>query len=790
MMAVLRRVSLQTMVQLSLLLVAFSAFVTGLGAVVRGAETSAFLPAAIPAVLLGWGLARTRSKAVPALTGLMLLGGLFLWARAAQSGAAAWALASSLGVYLWGKFIYVHGGPLLVDPGALAAVAQTAIQSLSAQSYAVWVRMAGWLAGLRAGTNVNDPAVRVLVWSLALWVLAAWAGWAVKRNKVLAGMVPGLAVLALIIKYTDADVTSLWLMTVSMLGLMSLSHFDANVRRWVASRLDYAELIASNTTMAAVFITLALAMLGWTLPMISIKDMLESFRRHDAPVNQAARSLGLEAARDPVKPVQSGFTAIRAPELPNNHLLGSGPELSRDVVFTVQTGELAPIPASANVPISAPRHYWRSYTFDIYSGAGWVSSHVESRKTSAGQALFEIPPGYKLLKQDFVMKHGDEGSLYWSGSLYRSDTPFEAAWRTPPGQAYPMVVDPFRGADLYGALNSAPIFRVESLVPQVSAAQLRAAGRDIPDFIQQRYTQLPSEVPERVYALARDLTSAAISPYDEARAIESYLRANYPYTLDVPLPPQGVDVADYFLFDLKKGYCDYYATAMVVMARSVGLPARLVMGYASGTYNAASAEYIVTAADAHAWVEIYFSGIGWVEFEPTAGQPEILRPGSGGANGQPEPAPLHEWDQLIRSVYRMPPAARWVIFALAGMLGLAVLFFLLEGWLLGLARPAFALRWMYRSIYRQAGPISGRPVPGQTASEFEERLQAVFKQPDSHLAVLTGLYLRVLFSPESLQKAELQQAVRAWRRLRWKLFWFRIITRVSRKRPLRAARKL
>ena len=789
MMAVLRRVSLQTMVQLTLLLVAFSAFVNGLGAVVRGAETSAFLPAAIPAVLLGWALARTGSKTWQALTGLMLLGGLFLWGRTAQSGAAVLSLVGSLSVYLGEKFLYMHGGPLVVDPDS-AGAAQAAIQSLSTQSYAVWARVGAWLAGLRVGTDVNDPVVRVLVWSLLLWLLAAWAGWAVKRNRVLAGMVPGLAVLAVTIKYTNADVTPLWLMVVSMLGLMSLSRFDANLRRWIASRLDYTELIAGNTGMAAVFITLALGMLGWTLPMISIKDMLESFRPHNTTENQAIRSLGLEAARQPVKPVQSGFTAIRAPELPNNHLLGSGPELSRDVMFTVMTGELGPIPAAANVPISAPRHYWRSYTFDVYSGAGWVSSHVESHETPAGQALFEIPPGYKVLKQDFVMKHGDEGSLYWSGSLYRSDTPFEAAWRTPPGQAYPLAVDPFRGADLYGALNSKPVYQVESLVQQVSVEQLRAAGREFPDFIQQRYTQLPSNVPERVYALARDLTSAAISPYDEAKAIETYLRANYPYTLDVPLPPNGVDVADYFLFDLKKGYCDYYATAMVVMARSVGLPARLVMGYASGTYNSESAEYIVTAADAHAWVEIYFSGIGWVEFEPTAGQPEIIRAGQSSAGSPPAPAPVREWDKLIRSVYHMPPAARWVIFALMGILALIGLFFLLEGWLLGLARPAFALRWMYRSIYRQAGPISGRPVPGQTASEFAERLQAAFKQPDSHLAVLTGLYLRVLFSPEPLQKAELQTAVRAWRRLRWKLFWFRILKRDFTWRSMWAARRL
>jgi transglutaminase-like putative cysteine protease len=334
-------------------------------------------------------------------------------------------------------------------------------------------------------------------------------------------------------------------------------------------------------------------------------------------------------------------------------------------------------------------------------------------------------------------------------------------------------VDPFSGADLYGAINSAPVYQVESLVVQASEEQLRSAGRETPDFIQQRYTSLPGSVPERVYALARGLTSAAATPYDEARAIEGYLRANYSYTLDLPAPPPGVDVADYFLFDLKKGFCDYYATAMVVLARAVGLPARLVTGYDSGRYSPPSAEYIVTAADAHAWVEIYFPGIGWVEFEPTAGQPEIMRSAPSGDFSRNQPAPAQQWDKLVRSVYRMPANIRWVVFALAAALGLAGLFFLLEGWLLGQAAPSFALRWMYRSIYRQGVRLSGAPVPGQTASEFAENLQSAFKKPDGRLNTLTRIYYLTLFSPQALKKAELQEAVRAWRGLRWKLFWSR-----------------
>ena len=112
---------------------------------------------------------------------------------------------------------------------------------------------------------------------------------------------------------------------------------------------------------------------------------------------------------------------------------------------------------------------------------------------------------------------------------------------------------------------------------------LRQSGENYPDWVSQRFLALPAEVPDRVKALAIRLTASGITPYDRAVAIEEYLRT-YPIYLDVPYPPPQRDVTDYFLFDLKKGYCDYFATAMVVLARGAGIPARLAIGYATGTY--------------------------------------------------------------------------------------------------------------------------------------------------------------------------------------------------------------
>ncbi|MDR0381294.1 MAG: transglutaminase-like domain-containing protein [Oscillospiraceae bacterium] len=144
-------------------------------------------------------------------------------------------------------------------------------------------------------------------------------------------------------------------------------------------------------------------------------------------------------------------------------------------------------------------------------------------------------------------------------------------------------------------------------------ASMRAERADA----QTHYLSLPPGLPDRVRALAEDLTRNEETNYDKARALETYLHNTFPYDLNTPPTPPSRDFVDYFLFDLQRGYCTYYASALAVMARSVGLPTRYVEGFApsddkTGDY------YYATGKQAHAWVEIFFEGFGWVPFEPTA----------------------------------------------------------------------------------------------------------------------------------------------------------------------------
>lgn len=138
------------------------------------------------------------------------------------------------------------------------------------------------------------------------------------------------------------------------------------------------------------------------------------------------------------------------------------------------------------------------------------------------------------------------------------------------------------------------------------------------DNIRKYYTDVPKSVPDRVKKLAQEITKDAGSDYEKLKAIESYLAENYKYTMKPGSIPKGRDAVDYFLFDKNSGYCTYFASAMAIMARSVGIPTRMAQGYIVKP-GAFKAKYDVTENDAHAWVEGYIEGIGWINFEPTPG---------------------------------------------------------------------------------------------------------------------------------------------------------------------------
>ena len=160
-----------------------------------------------------------------------------------------------------------------------------------------------------------------------------------------------------------------------------------------------------------------------------------------------------------------------------------------------------------------------------------------------------------------------------------------------------------------------------TMVSSVSVAgpdDLTEAGTEYGGFITDHYLQVPASLPQRVHGLAAEITRGAETPYDKAHAIQTYLRdTDFVYSQKIKAPPQEADGVDYFLFETRTGYSDYFASAMAVMLRVTGVPARLAAGYAPGEYDSESSQYFVRDTDSHAWVQVYFPSYGWIDFEPT-----------------------------------------------------------------------------------------------------------------------------------------------------------------------------
>jgi len=159
-----------------------------------------------------------------------------------------------------------------------------------------------------------------------------------------------------------------------------------------------------------------------------------------------------------------------------------------------------------------------------------------------------------------------------------------------------------------------------SLLPFARPPQARTASTDYPDEIRSTYLQLPSLDP-RIPEFARRITAQANNPYDKALLMEDYLRRKFAYTLNLSGKP-GQDPLAHFLFETKAGHCEYFASAMAVMLRTLGIPSREVNGFLPGEFNDLGGDYIVRASDAHSWVEAYFPGTGWLTFDPTPSAPD------------------------------------------------------------------------------------------------------------------------------------------------------------------------
>ena len=630
--------------------------------------------------------------------------------------------------------------------------------------------------------------------------------------------------------------------------LLGRTYYLGRIAQWRQRRLT--QVSGRYTFVANVAaLTLVVFIVGWSIPTerVVIPKLKETY----------------QTARSPWRDLEDEFERVFAGIASQNpsplHSFGGALPLRGRIslgtseVFTVVTD----FPA-----------YWRGQSYDFYQGRGWIALD-EQRDEVRGREIFGSSDGSEFLKREVVAQQvtlqtpsrvlfaagqpidvnisseveiatprvyeidlrdgeaSDElppdiaaaaerivearGSLEETASLLPPETEIvrerrgslEVA-RQPPTTPDVLSIRPRR------ELKAGRTYEVLSSVSIATDEELKAAGDGYPKWLTDSYLQLPDAMPDRVLELGVEITADAETPYDKAIAITEFLR-DYEETFNIAAPPLNSDAVDFFLFQQRAGYGDYFASAMTVLLRTSGVPARLASGYASGEWDPATSSFTVRLSDAHSWPEVYFPGYGWIPFEPSPNLEPIPRgplgfldldifddsafdpnedlffddselfdvPGFEEAFLPDEPTEVTSiiWGILIK-----------IGLAIAALLGaLATLFFIIYTfWELNFLRLGYA-----QGLYARMGKLGAwaweGPERRETPGEYASNLASTLSLEGGHSTTIADGFALVRYGGErSITEGQREELGAAWRSLRGDLIR-RLLRRLNLRRLVRGS---
>ncbi|MFN2235933.1 MAG: transglutaminase-like domain-containing protein, partial [Anaerolineales bacterium] len=496
-----------------------------------------------------------------------------------------------------------------------------------------------------AGETVYDPLLFLTIMALLLWILGSIAGFVlIRKGSVWPAIIP-LGLTLLIIGHYDQDITrnsrfllSFLFFTLLILGRMT---FLRNRQKWRQEGINTTTDAQVDLVKTLLILSAALVIIAWLLPVTpqEITRYSELWERLTAPLDKLGDQLSDIFVPDPDQ-IQT-----TTPVFGETLGLGSGTPVSEEIVFSVSVDLEPPV---------GYRNYWRARSYDFYQSGDWT--------TSSG--LQEVP----LFPEDFDLQYPEweDGeiaaysvtnnirrmiNLYVTGLPIEVNRPVRAITQSiadTQEDLIALIADP--------ELSDGEIYEVETLVRLPTVSQLRRSSTDYPDWLD-RYLQLPDDFSNQIADLAAEITAEFDTPYDQAYAITRYLRINIEYSRTVPPIPLGTDPMEWFLFEGKQGFCNYYASAQVLMLRSIGIPARMSVGYAQGEFDDDADAFIVRKRNSHAWPEVYFVDYGWVIFEPTVSEPAFILPaGSQGLDEEDQVFPSSDLPQMDNPTEEPPNA--------------------------------------------------------------------------------------------------------------------------------------
>ena len=472
---------------------------------------------------------------------------------------------------------------------------------------------------------VRDPILFLLTMSVLVWLMSLIAGYQMTRHgrPWIPLLIAGLS-LIIIDSYNpflgNRQIYSgvFVLLALFVLGRLYYLHSHQEWRdKGIAVDYDTGYTMGRSVLISGVLIVLV----AWNVPVFS--QIFNSGSSEQEQIVQFWKSIQ-ERLSKAVVGLQS--PSVESVDFYSNEMpLGRGTYIGNDLIFSVQTG---------SVSDPGVRYYWRGISYNYYQNGQWKNTLNEQSMIAPGDWPVKYPDWTGRQKVDLIIQY----NLPLTRMIYLPDAPYSVS------RPVELIGSTNIGAtrDVVSLTSDPPLHAGEkidvvALVSDPTVKQLRSAGTDYPSWVRQSYLEVPSDLPARDRALAQSIVVGQKTPYDEAAAITEYLRKNITYQTTVPNPPQNQEPLDWFLFDYKKGFCNYYAAAEVMLLRSAGIPARLAVGFAQGesvTPNSKTKvlvgegiqEFLIHRNDSHAWPEVYFPGLGWIEFEPTVSQSARLFP--------------------------------------------------------------------------------------------------------------------------------------------------------------------
>jgi transglutaminase-like putative cysteine protease len=571
----------------------------------------------------------------------------------------------------------VLAGPLAILTGAAVVGWQTLVMAgpgtLHERLIAIEDRFSAWFHIISTKTVTNDPMPFNVLILAVTWLGVMLLVWSVYRwHNAWIGLIPGGVALFLDLALVGDNLTGA--IAIYMLCgflLVMQTNLLSSIAAWRRENAQYPAMINLTFLNFSFWVLLLLILGAWALP---------AGLSTPAPVQAIAEdtiSFGARFARL-AGPLQSKMV------IPIHAYSGTLPFQGS---VSLGSGELMSV-TPAEPRIQGPL-LLRGSTYDDYESGGWqtgarvtapslppanvqalqdqitsgkiagelVPLHIQmSEKTVAGTVIFapgepvsvshnlsvqipadsvtSIPVDGRGLTDEQKLAQAPSNTLVVG--VERDAGNVVTAIDVAPLDQFGLAGDA-TGLDPGGRIKRYESYDVTGFIPTYSADELRNAGTSYPDWVTNQYLQLPDSLPQRVRDLAATVSDAAATstaihgtpqtPYDEAVAIQDFLRKNYSIDYKVPDTPPGRDTVDYFLFDLLRGYFDYHASAMVVMLRTLHIPARLAVGFAvDDSDKNATGAYSVKDQNSYAWPEVYFPDRGWVAFNPTPDRSSQIAP--------------------------------------------------------------------------------------------------------------------------------------------------------------------